>query len=243
VNENNFNAKDCPQSYKVTTNVTNKVSIYIICFCVTGNRFISIIFSFDKQIAKEQLCENSKNFNVNVIQGDLNPNASPATSNLLQILTVLTTSSADELDKNKSNSNNSKRSFGNTSDNSGLLDKSNLNSSRVAAHPHQVHVFHPDDEKFRLFFGKTIVTSPVSILANDSVGNNEGSSGSRINSSSETLSLLEMNVIQRESDLLVMKKNVPLVRRKSSGKNSRNPLKTLAARMDFRNQWYTDETQ
>jgi hypothetical protein len=45
--------------------------------------------------------------------------------------------------------------------------------------------------------------------------------------------------VKREGDLLIMKKHMPVVRRKSSGK-SRNPLKVLAARMDFRNQKYTE---
>ncbi|XP_035716398.1 uncharacterized protein LOC110860684 isoform X3 [Folsomia candida] len=151
--------------------------------------------------------------------------------------------------------------------------KSNLNSSRVPLPPppallpsssssgpsttsHQVHIPQPDDESFQLFFGKSVTPQQaggsISILPNggdhDGDDDDDDDTGgiSRINLSGENGSNAdtEMNLVQRESDLLVMKKNVPaLARRKSSGgKSSRNPVKALAARIDSRNQWYTETT-
>ena len=89
-----------------------------------------------------------------------------------------------------------------------------------------INVPHPDTESFQTFF-----TNCSETIINETISEKNG------NCSEEM-----MNSVKRESDLLVMKKNVPILRRKSSAnKSTRNPLKVLAARMDFRNQKYQSQ--
>ncbi len=78
-----------------------------------------------------------------------------------------------------------------------------------------VRVPHPEDESFQTFFKKQ--------------EEDQGQGDTEVNLGSVT----------RDGELLIMKKHMPILRRKSSGK-SRNPLKVLAARMDFKNQKYTE---
>jgi hypothetical protein len=150
----------------------------------------------------------------------------PATSNLLQILTVLS-SSNDELSESHPKSRSGP-------DNSSQINYSGdvFVPSSAQQSCHHVNVPHPDDESFQTFFtsrSSAFSTGTSAYLPNSTLG------------SDATSHDLEMDAVQRENEMLVMRKNIPIVRRKSIGK-SRNPLKALAARMDFHNQWYTDGT-
>ena len=49
----------------------------------------------------------------------------------------------------------------------------------------------------------------------------------------DELEVTDFGAIARDGDPLIMKKNMPLLKRKSSGGKFKNPLKALAARMDF----------
>ena len=97
-----------------------------------------------------------------------------------------------------------------------------------------VRVPHPDDESFQTFFKNEKLNTTT--LPSSTVEDSYFDSNSR---PLENKSEVNLGSITRNSDLLVMKKHMPLLRRKSSGK-SKNPLKVLAARMDFKNQNYTE---
>lgn len=125
-----------------------------------------------------------------------------------------------------------------------------------------VSVPHPEDEAFQSFFcsvksytnvshfpptNGVIVASLTSNnqpnqqnhpdkFPSDAIGGVEGGNQTEAGLVDETL---DISSVRRESDLLVMKKNVPTCKRKSIGSKYKNPLRALAARMDFRQQGYT----
>ena len=151
----------------------------------------------------------------------------PSTSNLLPILTALS-SSNDELDD--ANKPSSKPKITRK-----MLISSNNNTKT------EVTVPRPDDESFRAFFHTNNSGFPP-VYPTSAQNNNKGHPErppSSEQQQSTTAIIQDLSVVKRESEMLVMKKQVPLVRRKSSGK-SKNPLKALAARLDFSNQKYTE---
>ncbi|CAG7815341.1 unnamed protein product, partial [Allacma fusca] len=173
----------------------------------------------------------------------------PATSNLLPILTALS-SSNDELDESKSapaKPKSFRKSF----------------ESQNGTKTTEVRVPHPDDESFRTFFKSNRSNFPPICPTSSHFLSKPFCDAHPPNPSRKTTDAIthidviippaesapgdnkpedSFGSVKRESELLVMKKNMPLVRRKSSGK-SKNPLKALAARMDFRNQKYTENHQ
>jgi hypothetical protein len=135
-----------------------------------------------------------------------------------------------------------------------------------------VSVPHPEDEAFQSFFcsvkSYTQVTHyPDGVVTTTSALNNGDRSeqfqqqyennvhdnmangivngmgqipcGGAISQSDEAI---DISSVRRESDLLVMKKNVPPAKRKSTNGKYKNPLRALAARMDFRQQGYTQQS-
>ncbi|ODM89864.1 hypothetical protein Ocin01_16818 [Orchesella cincta] len=192
----------------------------------------------------------------------------PMTSNLLQILTVLS-SSNDELSESKPKSKKQRQGHNkqvaprSDSDSIPPVHPGHQNNSStntaMAPVPTSSEIFvsvpHPEDEAFQSFFcsvkSYTKVTHfPPGVMQNhlDTNGQlqqqryetnsvNGGASHSAIGIDTPN-EVLDISSVRRESDLLVMKKNVPTAKRKSSGKY-KNPLRALAARMDFRQQGYT----
>lgn len=133
-----------------------------------------------------------------------------------------------------------------------------------------VSVPHPEDEAFQSFFcsvkSYTQVTHyPAEMMAATSSGMingqvlNNGFNEDTISTSADSSSIgdlsngplagavssnnesLDISSVRRESDLLVMKKNVPTAKRKSGNGKYKNPLRALAARIDFRQQGYTQQ--
>lgn len=121
-----------------------------------------------------------------------------------------------------------------------------------------VSVPHPEDEAFQSFFCSVKSYTQIThfppangvILANPclktesehGIQQQEYASNSMANGIDPAAGpneTLDISAVRRESDLLVMKKNVPTCKRKSTGGKYKNPLRALAARMDFRQQGYT----
>lgn len=126
-----------------------------------------------------------------------------------------------------------------------------------------VSVPHPEDEAFQSFFCSVKSYTNVShfppangVIVASLTSNNspnqqqtvekfpsatmmDGVEGSIQTGAGLVDETLDISSVRRESDLLVMKKNVPTCKRKSIGSKYKNPLRALAARMDFRQQGYT----
>lgn len=112
-----------------------------------------------------------------------------------------------------------------------------------------VRVPHPADEAFQSFFCSVKSYSQVTHYPPEngviaaSVDNQQNRNGFAAEANGiengESTDTLDISAVQRESDLLVMKKNVPTCKRKSAGSKYKNPLRALAARIDFRQQGYT----